>query len=65
MSRRFVDTAKSIRVPPELAKRADRLLERMVADPEAHIRMGRASVSAVLRIAIIEGLAALEAKYED
>lgn len=60
---RFVDDAKPLRVPPELFERADALIEAVQRDPEMRAMIGRMSASAILRIALVHGLRALERRY--
>lgn len=58
----MTDLLTSIRLPTAFIDRADRLLERMADAPEmaAHGALNR---SDVLRLAILEGLTALEDRY--
>lgn len=51
-----------LRLPPELLKRAERLLPMVAADPRVSL-LGRVSRSTVLRMALISGLDALEKQY--
>ena len=61
--RRFVDTAKAIRVSPELLQRCAALAEHIMDDPEMRLMVPRMSVSAVARVAMLVGIQTLERKY--
>jgi hypothetical protein len=53
----------AVRVSPELLKRADRLIPRLSRDP-AVTAIGNVSRSTVVKLALMRGLAALEAEYK-
>jgi hypothetical protein len=62
-----IEAVVPIRIPGELLERTDVLGRRILADPETSFLLGRmggkVSRSAVLRLALLEGLKALEARY--
>lgn len=49
-----------VKLPVELLDRADALIPAMRADPELSAMMGRVSRAAVVRVALLRGLAELE-----
>jgi hypothetical protein len=49
-----------VKVPVELLERADALIPAMRADPELSALLGRVSRAAVVRVALLRGLAELE-----
>jgi hypothetical protein len=49
-------------VPPELAKRLDRLVPRLAKDP-AFATLGIINKSSVVKLALLKGVEALEAQY--
>jgi hypothetical protein len=55
----------TFRVPGDLVRRADALLPALERDAETATVAGRVSRSTVLRIALAEGLRALERKHGD
>ncbi len=59
----FVERAKTIRVDPGLWARAAALQEAISEDPEVRVYVGRMSVAAVCRVALLEGLRVLEQRY--
>lgn len=63
MAKSVNDDAHAVRFPASLVGRARALIEPIAADPELGIRIGRMSVTAVLRLAAHEGLKVLETKY--
>ncbi len=52
----------AVKLPPELIARADALLPALRTDPELGPMMGRKSRAAVIRLALIRGLASLETR---
>lgn len=56
------DKQITFRLPAELILRAEALVSAVRADPERGA-FGRVSKAAVLRLAIVKGLAVLEAEY--
>lgn len=52
----------TFRPPADLVARADALVPALDADPEIHAH-GRVSRSTVIRLALLRGLASLEAEY--
>lgn len=58
MSAMPVETPTSIRLPPDILDRVDKLVEKLHHLPE--FALTRASRSAVLRLAVLRGLDALE-----
>lgn len=63
MAERFVDRAKAIRVDPGTLARCEALMEPVGQDPEVRAVVTRLSVSAVARLALLEGLRVLEARH--
>jgi hypothetical protein len=53
----------SVRVSPDLLKRADRLIGRVGRD-RAVTTIGRVTRSTVIKLALVRGLDALEAEYK-
>ena len=52
----------SVRVAPDLLKRADRLIAKVSRD-RAVTTIGRVTRSTVIKLALVRGLGALEAEY--
>ncbi len=57
------DFMLSMRVPGDLLQRGDDLVERVAADAELAAVMGRVSRSAILRLALFQGMKVLERRY--
>lgn len=53
----------SVRVPPELAKRLDRLVVRLAKD-RGGASLGIINKSGVVKLALLRGVEALEAEYK-
>lgn len=58
------DPVVGVRLPTELTDRVDLLVEKMKADPNMRA-FGRISRSSTFRMAMVRGLASLEAKYAE
>jgi hypothetical protein len=56
-------TPLSVRIPDDLARRLDRLVPKIGKDPNL-AALGRVSRSAVVKLALVRGVAALEAEYK-
>lgn len=56
-------TPLSVRIPDELTRRLDRLIPRIAKDQNVST-MGRVSRSAVVKLALLRGVAALEQEYK-
>jgi hypothetical protein len=52
----------SVRVPPDLAKRLDRLVRRIAKDPSVGA-LGIINKSSVVKLALLKGVEALETQY--
>ena len=63
MPERFVDRAKAIRVDPATLQRCEALLDAVGRDHHFRALGARLSVSAVARVALLEGLELLEYRY--
>lgn len=61
--RRGAGTLIALRLAPDLIERADRLIETIGKDPTLST-VGEITRSTVLKLAIMEGLAVLEQRYE-
>lgn len=59
------DVTMTLRVPPEVAERADDLKSRIHGPMITALTGGRVSRSMVLRLALIEGLQVLERRYSE
>lgn len=59
------DLSMSLRIPVDALSRADRLAERLAADPRVAALAGKPSRAAVLRLAIVRGLEVLEAEHPE
>jgi predicted DNA-binding protein len=53
----------SVRVPPELARRMDRLIPKIAKDP-AVATLGIVTRSTLVKLAILKGVEALEQEYK-
>lgn len=56
-------TPLSVRIPDELTRRLDRLIPKIAKDQNVST-MGRVSRSAVVKLALLRGVAALEQEYK-
>jgi len=63
MAAKFVDEAKAIRHTPHTVRRAAALIGSVREDPKVGPLITRMSVAAVIRLAAVEGLEVLEARY--
>jgi hypothetical protein len=59
----FVESSKKVRVDAALWERAATLQDVIAADPEMRVYIGRMSVNAICRVALLEGLKVLERRY--
>lgn len=60
----MTDVVLNLRLSSDLVQRADRLVDRLAADPRVAALVGtKPSRSAVLRLAIVRGLEVLEAEH--
>ena len=57
--------AVPVKIPGELAARADALIAEVQADPELAGMLGRVTRAAVIRLALVRGMASLEARASE
>ncbi len=58
------DAMLTMRVPADLLARGDALVPKVAADTDLATTMGRVTRSAVLRLALLEGVKTLERRYK-
>lgn len=56
-------TPLSVRIPDDMVRRLDRLVPKVAKDPNL-AAWGRSSRSAVVKLALLRGIAALEVEYK-
>lgn len=57
--------AVPVKIPADLAARADALVPEIQADPELAGMLGRVTRAAVVRLALVRGMASLEARASE
>jgi hypothetical protein len=55
-------TPVSVRVPEDLARRLDKLISKVGKDPDV-ATLGKVTRSSIVKLALLRGVAALEAEY--